>query len=191
MKSIILATTSPRRKELFERLRIPFTVQEADYLEDHTLDPEPRQLCRKLAEGKAMVVAEKNPDALVIAADTLGVIDGRLLTKAKDLADERRMIKMMSGRTHSCLTGLVLLHRASGKKVTRVIETKVTLRKLTDEEIDGYIKSRDGEGKAGAFAIQGLGAILVEKIEGDYYNVMGFPLCELTLALKEFGIRVL
>jgi septum formation protein len=101
------------------------------------------------------------------------------------------MLTAISGKSHNVITGFAIIDTASGKTVSRVVETKVYIRRLSDEEIDAYIRTGEPLGKAGAYAVQGLGALFVERIEGDYYNVVGLPLCALMNALKEFGIRLL
>jgi septum formation protein len=191
MKKIILASGSPRRKEILGLTGLPFTVDPGEYEEDMGSPMEPHRLARRLSIRKAKSVAGKYGDALVIAADTFIVFGRKLLGKPHTAEEARGMLKMLSGRSHSVVTGYTILDTASGRKITRSVETKVWFKKMTAEEIDAYVQTKEPLDKAGAYAIQGLGAVIVKKIEGDYFNVVGLPLFDLVESLKKFGIRVL
>jgi septum formation protein len=149
------------------------------------------RLAQRISLGKAMSVAVKYPDAIIIGADTFVIAGNILMGKPDDEDEARAMLTAISGKSHNVITGFAIIDTASGKTVSRVVETKVYIRRLSDEEIDAYIRTGEPLGKAGAYAVQGLGALFVERIEGDYYNVVGLPLCALMNALKEFGIRLL
>ena len=138
-----------------------------------------------------MRVAGKHRDAIVIAADTFIVFEDTVMGKPGTEAEARWMLETINGKAHSVITGFTILDTDRNKKLSRSVETKVYLKKLTSQEIDSYVKSGEPLDKAGAYAIQGLGAVIVEKIEGDYFNVVGLPLQALSEALKEFGVRVL
>ncbi|MBI2832688.1 MAG: septum formation inhibitor Maf [Chloroflexi bacterium] len=191
MKKIILASASPRRKGLLEQIGIQFEVEASDY-EEH-IDPglEPHRLARKLSLEKAMVVADRHKNVIVIAADTLGVLDGRILGKPHTESEARRMLETINGKSHSVITGFSIIDTAQNKTLSRSVETKVYIKKLAPSEIEAYVKSKEPLDKAGGYAIQGLGAVIIERIEGDYYNVIGLPLSALAEALKKFGISVL
>ena len=191
MKRIILASSSPRRKELLEKIGLKFEVEPSNYKEDINSWLEPHELAREVSLKKAEVVASKHKNAIVIAADTFIVFEGEILGKPGTGAEARKMLRTISGKSHSVITGFSIIDTAKNKKLSRSVETKVHIRKLTLAEIDTYVKSKEPLDKAGAYAIQGLGAVFVESIEGDYYNVIGLPLCSLTEALKEFGINIL
>ncbi|MBZ0156024.1 MAG: Maf family protein [Alphaproteobacteria bacterium] len=190
-KRIVLASASPRRKEILERAGLCFTVDAGDYEEDMGLRMPPYRLARHLSAEKAKAVAHRYRDALIIAADTFIVFRNRLLGKPLTAEAAREMLSALSGKTHSVITGFTLLDTASQKRISGSVETKVSFKRLTGEEIDAYIASKEPLDKAGAYAIQGLGAVLVKKIEGDYFNVMGLPLSAVADALKKFGVRIL
>lgn len=191
MRRIILASASPRRSEILRQAGLSFTVDPGDY--EEVLDPlvPPRRLARLLSLQKARAVAGRYKEGLVIAADTFIVFKGRLLGKPHTPAEARRMLKELNGRTHFVITGFTVLDAATGKRVSRSAQTSVSFRKLTLNEIDAYVASGEPLDKAGAYAIQGLGAVLVKEIRGDYLNVVGLPLSTLVQCLKEFGVRVL
>jgi septum formation protein len=191
MKKIILASASPRRRELLALTGLKFKVDPGDYQEDMSIPLDPHRLSRFLSLEKAKDVAARHRDALIIAADTFIVFRGSLLGKPHTEREARRMLLMLSGRRHSVITGFTILDTASGKRLSRSVETTVFFRKLTGKEIDAYVKSGEPLDKAGAYAIQGLGAIVVRKIEGDYFNVIGLPLNALAEGLKKFGIQIL
>ncbi len=190
-KEIILASASPRRKELLELIGLQFKVDPGDYKEDMNLKLSPHELARALSLEKAKSVAGKYNNAIIIAADTFVIMRGQTLGKPHTEKEARRMLVLLDGATHSVITGFTILDTDTGKKISRSVKTKVTFKKLTEKEIDAYVKTKEPLGKAGAYAIQGLGSILVKRIEGDYFNVIGLPLCPLVEYLAEFGIRIL
>lgn len=189
MRKIILASTSPRRKEIFEKAGIPFSMEDSGYEEDLSLPLEPRELAKHLALEKAKAVASRHKDAVVIGADTIVAINNRILGKPKDLNKATDMLKLLSGSTNTVITGIAIVDGKSGKNITRTEETKVYFKKLTDKDIAKYISTGEPMGKAGAYAVQGLGASLIDRIEGDFHNAMGLPLAVLLEELKKFGIR--
>jgi septum formation protein len=191
VKTIVLASASPRRSELLQRLGLNFIVDASEYRESDHAGLEPRELVRRISSEKARKVATRHKDAVVIAADTLGVVGTRVIGKPNTPFEAVNMLKDISGKSHLVITGLTVVDTDTGKIVTRIVETKVYFRDLSAEEIHAYVDTGEPLDKAGAYAIQGLGALLVEKIEGDYYNVVGLPLCTLAVVLREFGIRVL
>jgi septum formation protein len=191
MKKIILASASPRRKELLEKIGLKFEVEPSDYEEKISPGIEPHKLAKTLSLKKAGMVAGNYKNALVIAADTFIVIDNEILGKPVTQIEARRMLETINGRQHSVITGFTIVDTENGKAITRSLETKVYIRKLTSKEIDAYVETNEPLDKAGAYAIQGLGSVIVEKIEGDYFNVIGLPLSALTESLKEFGVYIL
>ena len=200
-RQIILASTSPRRKELLEKIGLVFTVDPSDYPEglQSRVDSnkklgiilKPEAIAKSISIGKAIIVARKYPDALIIAADTFGVLRGKIIGKPHTPDGAKEMLRLMSGKSHRVITGFTILDSANNKLVTRTVETRVYFKKVSLEEIDNYVNTGEPMDKAGAYAIQGLGSIFVEKIVGDYYNVMGLPLNSLAESLKEFGIQIL
>lgn len=191
MKRIVLASASPRRKELLEQIGLRFEVEPAGYDEETTSASDPHETARELSLGKARAAAQKRRDAIIIAADTLVVLGDRILGKPRTSAEAREMLRALNGRTHSVITGFAILDAETGKVHSRSVETKVWMRKLTLKEIDAYVRTKEPLDKAGGYAIQGRGAVLVEKIEGDFPNVVGLPLSALAHALRELDVEVL
>lgn len=187
---LILASQSPRRKEILSLLDIPFKIMVSDADESVDLSLPPYFIAESLSLKKAIAVSKNiNTDALIIGADTIVVIDGRILGKPKDEEDARIMLTSLSGRTHSVISGVTVLDTKSAKSESFYVETEVTFFPLTDDEITNYIKSGEPMDKAGAYGIQGRGGKFVEKISGDYFNVVGLPLSKLYQVLKkEFGL---
>lgn len=181
--NVILASQSPRRRELLGLLHIPFTVKVADI--DETMDPNksPAEEVARLSRMKAAAIGH-NPDDIVIAADTIVVAEGNVLGKPKDEAEAVAMLTMLSGKTHQVMTGMTVLQ---GEKIVSHTEiTDVCFRALSRQEIESYVASGDPMDKAGSYGIQSGAAPFVEAIHGDYYNVVGLPVCRLSLILKEF-----
>jgi septum formation protein len=191
MKKIILASSSPRRKEFFSKLRLPFEIHHSDYEEDMTLDMPPVELAKFLSLGKAESVAVKNSDAIIIAADTFVVFENKFLGKPKSETEAKEMLKMLSGKENDIVTGVTIIDPQTKIQVSFHDTTKVFIQELSDEIIDNYIKTGEPMDKAGAYAIQELGAILIERIEGDMFNAMGLPLRRLVKELEKFGVKVL
>jgi septum formation protein len=189
-KPVVLASSSPRRREILEKTGLKFMVDAAEINEDHGRRMKPAELAKTISMEKAKVVAARHPCSIIIAADTFGVLGGRMLGKPRDENAARDMLGRMSGRRHRVVTGFTILDTETGKAVSKAVETKVYFRKLDSEEIEAYLKTGEPLDKAGAYAIQGMGALLVEKIEGDYYNVIGLPLSSLARELKRFGVKL-
>ena len=187
---LILASGSPRRRELMERMGLQFEVRAADA--DETLVPglSAQEQVVRLSRIKAEAVARTlTEEAVIVAADTVVVLDGIILGKPKDQADAKRMLTAFSGRCHHVLTGLTVLGPKGVE--THCEETEVHFRPLSEGEIDRYIATGEPMDKAGAYGIQGYAALFVEKLAGDYYNVMGLPVCALGLMLRRAGVPVL
>ena len=180
---IILASQSPRRKELLGHLNIPFVIRVADV--DETMDSaaSPKEEVARLSRLKAEAIAHEPAD-IVIAADTIVVYQDKRLGKPKDEAEAKAMLRTLSGNCHQVMTGLTVLQ--GDKRVTHTEITDVFFRPLTEQEIEEYVASKDPMDKAGSYGIQSGAAPFVEKIHGDYYNVVGLPVCRLSQILKEF-----
>jgi septum formation protein len=191
MKKIVLASASPRRKEILQITGLTFSVCVSDYEEDLGLALEPRKLARFLSLKKAEAVAHKHKNSIIIAADTFIYFNDRLLGKPRNEKDAVNILKMLSGKPHSVITGFSIIDTGNCKKLSRSVETKVYFNKLGIDEIRAYVNSKEPLDKAGAYAIQGLGGVFIKKIEGDYFNVVGLPLSALTECLKKFGVYVL
>jgi len=191
MKRIVLASASPRRKELLEQLGLRFEVEPSDYEEDVASSSEPHETAKRLSLGKARAAARKHRNALIIAADTFVVFGDSILGKPHTNSEAREMLRALNGKAHSVITGFTILDAETEKVLSRSVETRVHMKKLTLKDIDRYVRSKEPLDKAGGYAIQRLGAVLVERIEGDYFNVVGLPLGALAESLREFGIKVL
>ena len=191
MRKLVLASGSPRREQLLRQLGLDFTVDPSGYPEEAGPGLAPHDLARLLSIEKANAAAPRHPDAVVLAADTLGVFEDRIIGKPGDAKEAREILAMLCGRWHSVITGFTVMDTESLKCVTESVETLVYLKNLTAAEIGAYVKTGEPLDKAGAYAIQGLGAALVERIEGDYFNVVGLPLFALCRALEEFDIKIL
>ena len=188
---LILASASPRRKELLGRFRLPFEVIPARGEEAAPWEIPPGDLVRRLAEAKAAEVARSvsDPRAVIVAADTVVELDGRILGKPGTPERAKAMLTALSGKTNRVWSGLCVRR---GKETRSACEcTDVMFRELTAAEIDAYIATGEPLDKAGAYGYQGLASLFVERIEGDYFNVVGLPLCRLGELLREFGIELL
>jgi septum formation protein len=185
---IILASNSPRRKELLTQIGLTFAVAPADVDESVLTGEAPEACASRLALDKARVAAKRAGEGIVIAADTIVVVDGAVLGKPTDAADARRMLARLSGKEHAVVTGLAVLDATTGRSNVRTSMTKVVFRDLSQREIDAYVATGEPLDKAGAYGIQDRGALLVERIEGCYSNVVGLPLSLLGEMLREFGI---
>jgi len=190
MRKIILASASPRRKEILRKTGLNFSICTSDYKEDINLSLKPRALAKFLSRKKAETVAHKYKNAIIIAADTLIVFKNRLLGKPHTDKEAEKMLNMLNGKAHSVITGFTIMDTASKKILSRSVETKVYFKKLGRKEMNAYVRSKEPLDKAGAYAIQGLGSVFIERIDGDFLNVVGLPLLALTESLKKFGITV-
>lgn len=190
-RKIILASASPRRRALLEGIGLAdFTILPSDADEELPENISPGEAVKLLAKTKAESVSKSaGGNAVVIAADTVVCYQDEILGKPADRGDAFRMLSMLSGKTHAVYTGFCV--RNGSREILASERTEVEFRPLTSEEIWSYIDTGEPFDKAGAYGIQGLGAMLVRRIDGDYYNVMGLPVCRLSLALKEFGINLL
>ncbi len=184
MKKIILASASPRRKQLLEQIGINFEVIPGQINEDEIIDSDPLQNIQLLALLKAQEVANKGYNGIIIGADTQVLIDGEIIGKPRDREDAKSILLKLSGREHIVITGVALLDTKSKTSETWVEETKVKFRKLMIDEIEEYLDTGEYAGKAGAYGIQGRAAAFVERIEGCYFNVVGLPLAKLSVKLR-------
>ena len=184
---VILASSSPRRRELLTLIGVAHTVAPADIDETPFDDEQPRAHAERLAREKASVIAQREPDAIVVAADTIVVVDGDILGKPQDDATAAAMLRRLSGRAHVVLTA-VAVSRAM-RTVSGVEAVDVTFRALSDDDIARYIATREPMDKAGAYGIQGFGATIVERIDGDYFAVMGLALGRMVRLLGEVGVE--
>lgn len=184
---LVLASASPRRLDLLRQIGLePDVVVAAEIDETPLRDETPRRLALRLAAGKAAVVAAGHPDAFVLAADTVVAVGRRLLPKVETEADGRACLKLLSGRPHRVLTG-VAVTSPDGRLATRLVESRVHFKRLTAAEIDSYLRSGEGLGKAGGYAIQGRAGAMVTTLQGSYSGVVGLPLYETANLLAGLG----
>jgi len=184
---IILASASPRRAELLESAGVRFNVVPGHIDETPLPGEQPVDHVLRLAREKGAEVAGREEGRFFIGADTIVLCDGEIMGKPLDNDDARRMLAKLSGRTHQVITGFVVLDRESGRTVAGSVTTDVTFKPLDAAEIDAYVATGCPLDKAGAYAIQGGAAYMVERISGSYTNVVGLPLCEVVGALRELG----
>ena len=193
-KSIILASSSPRRQELIAILGLPFTVIPSEADESTPLDWTPQRTVEELAARKARHVYESlstGQDAIIVGSDTVVVLDDVILGKPKNQDEAFSMIMSLQGRDHEVYTGIACFDIGSGHMKISSRMTRVTMKSLSKSEGLAYVRSGEGLDKAGAYGIQGLGATLIHSIQGDYFNVVGLPLSLLADMLGEFGLQVL
>ncbi len=201
---LILASASPRRQELLRNAGIPFTVQPADIDETPFAGESPRACAQRLAQEKALAVFKNRPQEFVLGADTIVVIDEMILGKPRDAQDAARMLRLLSGRTHTVITGVCVLEPVAGGQLPVASQTKlttgnrqpatavsestlVTMCDISDDEIRDYIATGEPMDKAGAYAIQGIASRWITRIEGDYSNVVGLPVALVYAMLRECG----
>ena len=191
MSKIILASNSPRREELLKQLGLSFTIVPSKIDEESYADLEPEVMVQELAGAKAQEVAELVEETVVIGADTIVLAEQHILGKPRDQEDAFQMLWQLQGKKHRVLTGLAVYDTKSGRLLVDYDRTEVYLRKMEEREITAYIGTGEPMDKAGAYAIQGLGGIFVERLVGSYYTVVGLPIHKLVLMLKELQIKVL
>ena len=185
---VILASASPRRRQLLAAAGIEFQVIESGVPELHRAGELPTDYALRVARDKAVAVSSRFPDAIVVGADTIVVGEDRILEKPADAADARRMLKLLSGRTHTVITAFALAR--AGKTVENSpTESRVTFRPLSDDEIEAYIATDEPFDKAGAYGIQGVGGGFIAHVEGSRDNVMGLPTERVVAALARYGVK--
>lgn len=190
-KKIILASKSPRRKELLKTVGLKFKVKNSEFSESSINAASPSEHAEILSKSKAKQAALKYKNALIIAADTIVDLEGEIIGKPKGEDNAKEILRKLSGKTHSVITSFTITDAVFNKSSTRSVESKVTLKSLTDEEIEAYVKTKEPLDKAGAYGIQGKGGVFIESVEGDYFNVVGLPIFALCEELRRFGIDII
>lgn len=183
----ILASASPRRQELLQSVGLKFKIIPAHVDENYRAGESPRQHVKRLSIDKAIIIARQYPEAWVLGADTIVVIDGLILGKPKDKPQARKMLQKLSGREHTVFTGFTIAHVAAKIYKTKVIQSAVQFKIISPQEMDWYVASDEPYDKAGGYAVQGQGSYFIRSIRGSYTNVIGLPLCEVLEELKSFG----
>lgn len=187
MKPLILASQSPRRKQLLTQVHVPFSIETSLVEEEMNNEESPGDLVISLAKQKAEEVFSRFPNTIVLGADTIVVVDNQVLGKPKDESDAKSMLLRLSGRAHQVYTGVHIV--CEEKYVSFFEASDVYFYSLSEKEIEAYVQSGEPADKAGAYGIQGLGATLVESIKGDYFSIVGLPIAKVVRALKEFDIE--
>lgn len=185
MKHLVLASSSPRRKELLENIHLSFEISSSDVDESFSENLSPQEVVMELAERKAKAVANDYPSSYVLGADTIVVLDGNVLGKPADEREAAEMLKRLSGKTHQVYTGVSIV--TPDDTIRFYEKTIVTFWELTETEINMYVSSGEPLDKAGAYGIQQLGSYLVKEIQGDYFNVVGLPVSRTVRELKRAG----
>jgi septum formation protein len=184
---LILASQSPRRRILLKQIGLSFTIRPSDVTEDLLDHESPEHNAKRIALSKAEEIAKKSKSGIVIGADTIVVLGKKILGKPRTPAEAKRMLEMLSGRMHTVYTAFALVDAATGKQTVQIEKTKVWFRSLSSREIASYVASGSPMDKAGAYGIQDdYGAVFVRRIEGCFYNVVGFPLTKFYTALQDF-----
>jgi septum formation protein len=186
-KKLVLASGSPRRKALMDQVGLAVDVLPSGVVETGREGEDPGDHVLRLATEKAVQVAKRLRNRWVIGADTIVVVDGRILGKPQNSREARGMLALLSGRDHWVLTGYAIAMREREVLVRRMEETRVRVKCLRPEEIDWYVGTGEPLGKAGGYAIQGLGCFMVEELEGSYTNVVGLPVCQVLESLRVLG----
>lgn len=190
IRRLILSSGSPRRRQLLSLMGIPFVIKAGGVDESRLHGEPPTELVLRVSQAKAFTVSDVRPDELVIAADTVVVLDGEVLGKPSHAADARRMLNDLRARSHMVYSGVTVWHPASRRVVCKLGESVVWMREYDDDEISAYVASGDPMDKAGAYAIQHPDFAPASSVKGCWLNVMGMPLCQLGSALTEFGVRI-
>ena len=182
----ILASASPRRQELLRSVGLKFKTIPANVNENYLAGESPLQHVKRLSSDKALVIAVKYPEAWVLGADTIVVIDGLILGKPNNKSQARKMLQKLSGREHKVFTGFTIAHMAAKIHQTKIIQSAVRFKTISPSEMEWYIACDEPYDKAGGYAVQGRGAYFIQSIRGSYTNVIGLPLCEVLEVLKKF-----
>lgn len=185
---LILASASPRRKDLLNQAGVPFSVIPSDFDEEAVTPGEPYAHVKYLAEAKATEVGQRYPDNWVLGADTIVLSGDRILGKPRSAAHAKEMLSRLSGKSHRVLTGFAIVRHSERRVLSAVVDTVVEFKPLSEAACDWYINTEEPFGKAGAYAIQGIGAFLVRRISGSYTNVVGLPVCEVIETLVDAGV---
>lgn len=192
MKKIILASKSPRRKELLESIGVDFEIIPSNFEENIEGKSFSKKLIEELAHQKAKEVSERIDEGLIIGADTVVILGRKILGKPKNKQDAKQMLESLSGRTHKVITGVAVIDKYENKTLINSTITKVTFKKLSTREIETYIETEEPMDKAGSYGIQNaIGSLFVEKVDGCYNNVVGLPLNLLSKMLKSFSVYLI
>lgn len=188
--SLILASNSPRRSALLSQINLKFTVSPARIKEQTQSNEKPEDYVVRIALAKGNIIAKKYPNSTVIGADTIVVLENKVLGKPKTKMKAKEMLKELQGKKHKVITGISVINKSKNIVLSRAIKTGVKMKALTEKEIDGYIRTKEPLDKAGGYAIQEMGTVLIDEIKGSYTNVVGLPLNALCELLREAGFEI-
>jgi septum formation protein len=188
-RKIVLASKSPRRKQLLEQIGLEFEISESGYQEDMKAFNNPYDLCKFLALKKAEDVASNYLDAIVIGADTFVVFEGRFIGKPKNINDAKKTLRMLSGKEHEVVTGFAIIDTKGKNIINDFGEARVRFRELSDEEIEEYVNTGEPISMAGSYGLMNKAAVLIENIDGDFYSIVGLPLGKIYVELKKIGVN--
>lgn len=187
-KRLVLASASPRRIDLLKTMGLNFDILPSDIDETPSPQEDPQSHVLRLSLEKAQTIGDRHPDSWVLGADTIVVIDEEILGKPSDSKEAAQMLNRLSGRTHEVYTGFTLFHGRIPKIRSQAVHSRVVFRSIPEDEIAWYLSTPEPYDKAGAYAVQGMGAFFIKEIQGSYTNVMGLPLCEVVDVMKEENI---
>ena len=190
-RKIVLASRSPRRKNLLKQIGLEFEIRESKYDEDMTAMDDPRKLVKFLALKKGEEVARHYKDAIIISGDTFVIFNNKFIGKPKNKEEAKKVLKNFSNKTHSIVSGFALIDAKTKKVINDYGEAKVKFRDLSEAEIDNYIATGEPFDMAGSYGLMNRAAVLIKGVEGDFYSVIGLPLNKVYLALKELGVDAL
>ena len=190
-RKIIIASGSENKKRLIESIGFNFQFEKSEYEEDMTEKISAHKLVQKLALGKAQDVAKRYKNAIVIGADTFGIIDNKFIGQARTQEEARKILRLLSDRKHKIITGLAIIDTKMNQTILDYNVSKVWFKKLTEKEIEIYVKTKEPLFKASAYAIQGLSSVFIEKIDGDYMSIIGLPIQKIYSHLLTLGINLL
>lgn len=191
MKQIVLASSSPRRKRILEQIGLSFHIAPSNIEEKMNARLKPHGQAEFLSKQKANKVAKRYKSAIIIAADTLVVFNDQIIGKPTSPSDAKRILRMLSGKTHTVITGYTIIDTQTNKTITNSVETIVYMKKMSTKEIDAFIKTGEPLDKAGGYGADEKGSLFIEKIEGDFFNVIGLPLFAVAESLRKISIKIL
>ncbi|MCL5433337.1 MAG: Maf family protein [Patescibacteria group bacterium] len=186
MKQIVLASKSPRRKALLKQIGLKFVVDVSDFKEDISQNLSPNNMVKQFSLEKAKNVSKRHKNSIIIACDTVIVLNNEIIGKPKTSVNATRILEKLSGKMHKVITGFTVIDSESGRSITKTVETKVYFKRITKKEIDWYVSTGEPLDKAGAYGIQEKGALFVKKIDGDYFNVVGLPIFSVIKEVNRF-----
>jgi septum formation protein len=190
MRQIVLASKSPRRKRLLENIGLKFTIIPSNINEDLIPIASPKEYAETLSKKKTQKVAQKHKDAIIIGADSIVIFKNEIIGKPSSFKNAKEILRKLSGQRHMVITGYTVLDSKTNNSITNSVTSYVVFKDLTDNEINAYVKTREPMGKAGAYAIQEKAGRFIEKVEGDFFNVVGLPIFALCQELEKFGINI-